>query len=104
MIPTFREEPSGNAMLNRIQGFITQLRTALQLVPFLDGKRVDNVTVTTTTVVTHGLGRKPRGYIVLRSYGVGGEVPLDNGPGPDPLNQIELAAGANACTVDLWFF
>lgn len=104
MIPAFRPEKTGQPMLDRIQAFLTRLRDTLAIVPFLDGKRVDNVTVTTTKIVTHGLGREMRGYIVLKSYGVGGEVPLYNGPGPDPKNQVEFAAGANACTVDLWFF
>ena len=103
MIP-FRTEHTGSPMQDRIQDAFKRLLQALDLVPFLRGRRVDNITVTTTLVVRHGLGRPLRGYIVLQSYGTGGEVPLINGPGPDPLNDVEFAAGANPCTVDLWLF
>jgi hypothetical protein len=43
-------------------------RKLFSLVPILDGKLLDNVVVTTTPVeVPHGLGRRPRGWLVVKS-------------------------------------
>ncbi len=102
--PTFRPEQTGDPATDRMQRVVADVIGKLSDIPFLWGKRVNDVLVTSTITVRHGLGRRASGYIVLRSFGTGGEVPLDLGPGADPLNEQVLTAGANSCEVDLWFF
>lgn len=38
---------------------------ALNLIPFLNGALIEGINISTTTSFTHGLGRTPRGFIVV---------------------------------------
>ncbi len=65
-VPPFRREHTGNAPLDRIQDNVAALQKALSLVQLLDGKLVGPVTIgATSTVVSHALGRAPRGAFAI---------------------------------------
>lgn len=109
--PVHRNEQTGNAVLDRIQSNVRQLVHAfgslLATVPFLSRGKLVTVTFAAgvAQTVQHNLGKKCRGYIVVRNYGtnvsnVFGET---GAVATDPLNQIVLITSV-ASKFDVWFF
>lgn len=74
---------------------------------FNDGVLVQNQAITTAgTIITHGLGRKPNGWIVTRLQGNASalvEATAANQP-PDLTRQIKLLAASATVTADVYFF
>lgn len=98
-------EHTGSRQLDAIQAGTQRL--AARLPSWADGVLVEGAVIgTTDTVVDHGLGRAPRGYIVLRVQG--NAVPfcesLPANQPPDLTRQFALVASGASVTLDLWFF
>lgn len=102
----FRREHTGNASLDRVQAQAQRTATALNLLPFADGVWVRNQVITggADTIVNHGLGRKPQGYIVTRS--TAGVVVFESAAASQPTDQTRQYAlrASSTVTVDLWIF
>lgn len=70
MLKAFRRVNLGkDPALTQLQDNISAALQPLVKNPLLDGLLIDDITLTSgsTTVVNHGLGRKVRGYIVVKS-------------------------------------
>lgn len=77
-------------------------RKLFSLVPILDGRLLENVVLTTTAVeVPHGLGRKPRGWILVKS-GVSIIVYQTSESAYPELNLRLTASGTDV--VSIWVF
>ena len=113
----FRREHTGSFSNEQIQRLAQQLlgkvnnETLLRFLAFVTGENVRGsvrgVAITNVdTVVTHNLGRAPRGYLCTRTQG-NAEVWCESLPANQPNNTaIEYAfitAGATV-TLDLFFF
>ena len=87
----------------RVQQELIQLRTLFANCPFINGVRVPDVALTTSaTRVTHKLGRKPAGFLVL-SVSPDACVGLSASQNADQANAVTMEASASA-TFTLWFF
>jgi hypothetical protein len=67
------------------------------------GRLIEDVELVSgeTTIVQHGLGREPRGYIIVwKSAAVTGDYPITSSR---PRTEISLTASSTA-TVSLWIF
>ena len=102
-----RRQHTGSHASDEAQRLAQQAARRLNDCPFLVGRRVDGLTFAAGVdkLVDHGLGRRPRGVLVLRDYGtdvctgVGESSTQPN----DTTKQINLRS-PDDCTVDLWFF
>ncbi len=112
-VPTYRNEQTGNAPLDRMQSVMRDLVAALRLIPFLWGGRLVTVHFTAggaQKVVRHGLGVPAACFVLRLNYdaaaGMAGPTFAEWMPQPttiDPKQQIALVAD-NVCTCDLWFY
>jgi hypothetical protein len=94
---------TGNADVDRAIAEVNKAVTAIGLVPLLDGALVENVALTTTTSkVAHKLGRRPVGYIVVRSSA--GVLPFDENDGKGDLAQFLYLRSSAPVTVNLWVY
>lgn len=103
----FRREHTGDAAQDRVQRQAQQATQAVNALPFASGVWLRNVTIgTTDTVVNHGLGRVPRGYIVTRIQNNAAPF-CESLPANQPTDKARqyafIALGATV-TVDLWIF
>lgn len=102
----FRRVQVGDFASDQIQRQAQQATQALRQIPFSSGVWLRNVAIGTgDTVVNHGLGRKPQGYIVTRVQGNAASIveSLPANQPPDQTRQYAFVATA-ATTVDLWVF
>ena len=98
-------EQTGSTVFDRIQGEIQRIRAFLALVPFLNGRYLKRITISTGaagTYIEHGLGRPWRGWIVVRNTNFG-VYPVEATTQPDSSKAIALLA-SSASVVDLWIF
>lgn len=98
-------EHTGDRKLDAIQSRTDRVAKAIPF--FADGVYLEGVVVATTdTVVDHGLGRAPRGYLVLRVQG--NAVPFcESLPANQPADltrQFAFVASGASVTLDLWIF
>jgi hypothetical protein len=99
---TFSLLQTGNPLLDRVQQNILRAFEALGETLNIARVVADKAIATGDTAVPHGLGRVPRGYIVVKRSA--GEVVFDGaGAHPRPAEFINLRASA-AVTVSLVFF
>ena len=96
--PPKLEDPSARDLLVKYGDALREL----QGLPLLDGHLIEDIELTAATreIVQHGLGRKLRGYVVVkRNAGVSvyDEVP------DRPQDELWLQAASNV-TISLWVF
>lgn len=74
----------------------------LQKIPILDGRLIENIALATGTrkVINHGLGRRFRGYIVVRRDA--GAI-IWSEDATDESKELWLQASANV-NINLWIF
>lgn len=79
---------------------------ALRDVPFLDGELHEGFIVRTTgETLYHGLGRKWRGYLILRHSNTHPVYVTDSdNPQADRDTKLVIKSGTGTTTVDLWIF
>lgn len=96
------KEQFDDARQERLQLRVLELEKRLNRFPFLDGTLVEQVVDTTSTRVTHRLGRVPKGVIVACATPVSA-VGFSAAQPNDPQNAVHLEASAQA-TFKLWFW
>lgn len=103
-IETFKKHSSENQDLNKVQSNIEQFVKQFSLNPLLDGVLVKNIALTssTTNVVSHKLGRKPIGFLVVRKR-ANSVVWDEQDDNKKPESTLLLNCSANV-TIDLWVF
>lgn len=101
-LPRFAKVQVDDDALNRVQDRIKQVTDALVANQLLEGRLV---TVTLAagafTPVSHGLGRRPTGYLVVRRNA--NAAIWDQGDTPDSNAFLYLQTSATV-TVTLWVF
>lgn len=102
-----RREHSGTRAGDNAQRLAQEVARRANGCPFFVGVAVKGVTFAAGVdkLVSHGLGRRPQGVIVLRDYGtnVCTGVGESTTQPTDVTKQIKLRSPV-ACTCDLWFF
>lgn len=102
-----RREHTGDRQLEQIQRESQRVADRGNDCPFLEGNLVTDVqfTGTNATTIDHGLGRAPRGFIVVRSHGANAAPPpKEASTQPSDLSlQIALQTTSTS-TFDLWFW
>ena len=95
---------SDNYELNRVQDKIEDFARGVQLGGIIDGRLIPDIEVkrSQTFRVYHGLGRKPKGYIVVSST-AGNTVIIKNEENVAPANYLPLQMAADS-TISLWVF
>ena len=69
--------------------------------PLLDGVLLEDIDVTTTaTAFSHGLGREPRGYIIVKANA---SVTIYVTTSTTPKTTLKLT-GSGTATISLWVF
>ena len=85
----------------QLQSSVIDFSAQLTRVPFLDGNLVEGISVSTTvTNVSHGLGRTPVGYIVVKA--AAGVTIFDTAT-VTPTTTIGITSD-NDTTISLWIF
>jgi hypothetical protein len=89
---------------NKVYDSLEQMRRALYRHPFLcsDGVLVSQALTAGNNVIRHGLGRKPSGWMVLRSIGAAATLYEVADTATDRV--ITLNSAGSPTSVDLWFF
>lgn len=102
-----RRQHTGSHQADEAQRLAQQAVQRLNACPFIVGRRLDGITFAAGVdqLVAHGLGRRPRGFLVLRDYGANvctgvGESTTQ----PENIDQQIKLRSPVACTVDLWAF
>lgn len=85
-----------------LESIVTSVRQVLR-VPLLDGRLIKGVVLppAASTKVTHGLGRRPLGWLVISTTGTGVITEPSQGTRTD---QTLVLYSVSAATVDLWVF
>lgn len=113
-----RREHTGQPALERAEGDRNGIAQFLRGIPWLDGRLIDGlfstgtqrgdgrgpgvVVGTSTTTIVHGLGRPPRGFLVVDAFGsVGATVVRSVTQPADPSNAFNLNA-SSSITLKLW--
>lgn len=103
----YRREHTGTAGGDRAQLPAQQAAQSFNAIPFASGVWVKGAVIgTTDTVVNHGLGRTPQGYLVTRIQGNAAafkESAAANQP-TDKTRQYAFIASGSSVTLDIWFF
>jgi hypothetical protein len=95
--------PTGDDSADTFQRKAKTVVGSVQDSPILNGVLKENISLTTvTTAVPHGLGRTPKGFIVVDCT-VAVDVARDAASSVDRTVFIPLAASV-ATTVSLWIF
>lgn len=103
----FRRVQTGTFEGDQIQRQAQQAARQVNALPFGQGVWVRNVVIgTTNTVVNHGLGRVPQGYLATRVQGnaVAWCESLPANQPPDRTRQYAFIASTSPVTLDLFFF
>jgi len=92
----------GQPTSDRVVADLQSLIRELSAVPFLEGKSLKNVALAAgATQIQHGLGRAPRGWIVISFSGAAAsDFPRQTAADAEVL---ELTV-TNAATVSLWVY
>ncbi len=98
----YAREQFDDTRLGRLQSEVQSLRKLIAACPFVSGSLVEAAVTTSTTRITHRLGRTPRGVIVLKAspdsaLGFSASQPVDS------QNAVNLEASANA-DFTMWFW
>lgn len=90
---------TNNPELNRVQDFTEASFRSLGLCPLLDGVLLEGLIIPgTPTAIAHGLGRIPRGYIVV--FNDTGIYPACS----ERTDKFLTLTGGFASTYSLWIF
>lgn len=101
-----RRQHTGSRASDEAQRLAQQAAQSLNACPFARGRLVSvTFAAGVDQLVAHGLGRRPRGVLVLRDYGAN----VCTGVGESTTQPTDLAKHINlrspvTCTVDLWVF
>jgi len=91
-----------NASIDQSRDSLAQ---ALANIPFLSGRLVKDVSIlAAATLITHNLGRKMKGFIVVNCTQSPNELPAYSSDGEDPARQVYLTTTTNSFIGDIWFF
>ena len=106
MLPNFDTiRPPDQPELIRAQDNISAAMARVVACPLLDGVLLEDVTITTSLNVTHGLGRAWRGFIITK---INANATIRAATDPSPAAFLALTAslgtGVANVTVDLWVF
>lgn len=110
MSKAFKTEQTGDRQINQIQSNVAATTQALRSGPFGAGNLVKDVTFSLgETIVNHGLGRVPQGFIVVRYVVTNGTIPYALVQVSDPSMTIDTSrqfvlGAVNSGTADIWFF
>ena len=110
MPKAFKTEQTGDRQINAIQDNVRSATQALRSGPFGAGNLVKDVEFSLgITIVDHGLGRTPQGFIVVRYVVTNGTTPYALVQVSDPTTTIDTSrqfalGAANSGTADIWFF
>lgn len=103
----FRRVQTGTFEGDQMQAQATQTAKAVNALPFSGGVWVKGAVIgTSTTIVNHGLGRKPQGYLVTRvqSNAVPWCEALPANQPADQTRQYAFVASGSSVTLDIFFF
>lgn len=83
----------------KMQDNSEQFNNQFRAIPFLDGRLIEDVVVTTSTVsIEHKLGREPLGYIITKQN-------ADARIWYTSINELFLVLDSSATvTIDVWVF
>ena len=97
---SFKKLQISNDILSRFQDNVEEIFRIFTSLPICDGLLLEDVALTTgtTNLVSHGLGRVPRMWIVA---GKDAFADIKEVSSPDPVTILALQCDAN-CTVNLW--
>lgn len=92
--------------LNRLQEVFAQPLDRLARLPLLDGMLIEGqvLTAAAVTKVQHGLGRKPRGWLLARANAETALYDKIDESTTYDLTRVLPIYSANAVTVSLWVF
>lgn len=98
-IKAFKKIAQSTYQSARAQDNNEQFNNQFKDIPFLSGRRVQDIIVTTSTVkVDHKLGRMPLGYIILKQN-------ADARIWYTAINDIQITFDSSATvTIDVWVF
>ena len=86
---------------SQLQSSVIDFSSQLTRVPFLDGNLIEGVSVSTTALeVSHGLGRTPVGYFIVKASA--GVTVFDSAT-TTPKATIKLTGSATS-TINIWIF
>ncbi len=102
MIPAFRKIKTLISDLQNLQNSLAVVFDAITSKQILDGLLLTNISLTgsATTSVAHGLGKEPRGWIIVGRNAASDVYEVAS---PTPNAILNLAASADV-VVNLWVF
>jgi hypothetical protein len=101
-VRALRRHRTGDANLDRLQDDLQEWAEQFNKVPFLDGVLVETLLAAGANVITHKLGRTPRGWFLTRRLRAGGAASYPAETASD-INTLTLDA-AGAEVVAIWVF
>lgn len=103
-IKSFKKIGNDSLVIKQVQENVDQALTPIIKCPIIDGNLVTNVSlvVSKSNEILHGLGRKPRGFMIVRKRADSRIWDLQD-TNPQPSRTFSLACSHNV-TVDIWFF
>lgn len=96
---SFKKLGQKDYLASKLQDNSEQFNNQFRAVPFLNGVRLTDIVVTTSTIsVEHKLGREPLGYLILKQN-------ADARVWYTSINELFLVLDSSATvTIDLWVF
>ena len=108
MLSSFRKIVSKDSDLQRVQDNVSLVLNQLLPKEILDGVLVRAVVAVTPTVINHGLGRQPLGWLVVdRQPGIGGfvvDAPIVRTAWDERSITLSQPAGAGNVPLTIWVF
>jgi len=100
MLNPFKKINTDDRVVNQMQDNVDRSLSPVLRLAILDGRILSNQVVSGSTSISHGLGRKPIGYLVISSSAQA--VFSDNIPNSTDLSFT--LASSTPTTVSLWVF
>lgn len=97
---------SEDEMLNRVQSLLEESLSFLKDNAILDGRLITSDITTSSTTLSHGLGRSYKGFIVVKTVMANGSTftgSVYEDPSPNDELYLKLDTTANV-TVSVWVF
>lgn len=104
MLSNFRKITLSTAALQKFQENVRSSIDSIIACPIIDGLLIENVSLTaaSTTEVYHKLGRKPKGWLIVRQRGQANIWDLQDANKNKSVT-LSLACSADV-VVDIWIF
>ena len=101
----FERYRTSDYSLTRVQDKVEQFSTDLQSSGILSGRLIPDVefAASTTKEISHGLGRKYQGYVVV-SVNAKAIIQVDDTRNNNKSQFLALKSDGIACTASLWVF